>query len=297
MMVLTLGALTLTAQPAPAGVFSKQSKINPAERVPALISTLRADAEERKRSSAAEELRHYDPSMFPEIIPSLVEAAQHDPKSGVRMDAITSLAKLRPVSQQAGAAIEQATHDDSVRVRLQARTLLWQYHLAGYHGAKTPEIGQPKTPIYTQEPPLATQATQPQSPPISVIQNPVAPQSTVGYVSPGAEPMPQPNVWGATNSPRTLPAQPAALPIGPKSVPPTQIQERAAATPQPLPPAPASERPSAPQPLPAGPSKPADKGPKPLPEGPADIIGKPTVDKPIQESPKAPQKDEGPELP
>ena len=34
-----------------AGIFSKKAKANPAERVPALIATLRADADEHKRSS------------------------------------------------------------------------------------------------------------------------------------------------------------------------------------------------------------------------------------------------------
>src|SRR5262245_7001286 len=154
-----------------AGIFSKKAKANPAERVPTLISTLRADADERKRSSAAEELRQYDPNMFPEIIPSLAEAAQHDAKSGVRLEALQSLSKLRPISQRAGAAIEQAVHDDSMRVRMQARTLLWQYHLAGYKPSKTPDVTVPSSNIHTEEPPLAVQQ---ELPPVSTFQKPMA---------------------------------------------------------------------------------------------------------------------------
>src|SRR6266851_1381773 len=179
-VVMTLVVFMVIARPAHAGIFSKHTKASPAERVPILIATLRAESDEHKRSAAAEELRQYDPAMFPEIIPSLADAAQHDPKSGVRMEAIQSLAKLRPVSQRAGAAIEQATHDESMRVRLQARTLLWQYHLAGYHGSKTPDIAMPANGIHTEEPPLATL---PESAPVSIFQKPVPPP-TVGYVSP-----------------------------------------------------------------------------------------------------------------
>src|SRR5438445_4955349 len=98
-----------------AGIFSKHAKADPAERVPTLIATLRAEQDERKRTAAAEELRQYDPAMFPEIIPTLADTAQRDPKSGVRLEAIQSLAKLRPISQRAGSTLEQATHDESVR--------------------------------------------------------------------------------------------------------------------------------------------------------------------------------------
>ncbi len=290
-VALMLAASLMFAKPAWAGIFSKHSKINPAERVPALIASLRAEPDERKRTAAAEELRQYDPSMFPEIIPSLADAAQHDPKSGVRMEAIQSLAKLRPVSQRAGAAIEQATHDDSMRVRLQARTLLWQYHLAGYHGSKTPDIGVPATTIHTEEPPLAAQ---PEPAPISTFQIPVAPEPTVGYVSP-APPELKRNVWGATTSPSVLPAQPKAVPIEPRPLSSGPAQVRASG-PKQLPSGPTQPLVSGPKPLPSGPAKPLVSGPKPLPSGPVET-GKPTGEGTSKETPPAPQKEDGPELP
>lgn len=293
-MVLPLAAWVLLApapRPASAGIFSKHTKANPTERVPALIATLRSDADEHKRSSAAEELRQYDPAMFPEIIPTLADVAQHDPKSGVRMDAIQSLAKLRPVSQRAGAAIEQATHDDSMRVRMQARTLLWQYHLSGYHGSKTPDITMPATTIHTEEPPLAVQS---ELPPMSTYQKPVVPPPTVGFVSPVTQPAPNQNVWGATTSPRPLPVQPMAVPLGSRpmpgspAVPAAKTGEAPALSTQ--------VRTSGPQPLPAGPAKAANSGPKPLPAGPVET-GKPTGEGTIKEAPPAAQKDDGPDLP
>jgi HEAT repeats len=262
-----------------AGIFSKKTKPNPAERVPTLIATLRVDADERKRSSAAEELKQYDPAMFPEIIPTLAEAAQHDSKSGVRLEAIQSLAKLRPITQRAGAAIEQATHDDSMRVRMQARTLLWQYHLAGYKASKTPDITIPSGTIHTEEPPLAVQQ---ELPSVSTFQKPVPTAPTVGYVSPATPPSaPQSNLWGATTmNPNPLPAQPKAVPLGPRplSSGPAQVQS------------------SAPQPLPAGPAKPVNNTPKPLPQGPMET-GKPMGEGTFKEPPLAPQKDDGPDLP
>ncbi len=152
MVMILLAAL---ACPARAGIFSKRAKPNPAERVPALITTLRVDLDEHKRVAAAEELRQYDPAVFAEIIPTLADVAQHDPKAGVRLEAIQSLAKFRPISHQAGFALEQATHDEALKVRMQARTLLFQYHLAGYRANKTPDLAAPMNVIRTDEPPLA----------------------------------------------------------------------------------------------------------------------------------------------
>jgi len=283
-LILMLVGAAMLAPPARAGIFSKHNKVNPADRVPTLIATLRADQDERKRASAAEELRQYDPNMFPEIIPTLADIALRDPKSSVRLEAIQSLAKLRPVSQRAGGALEQATHDESVRVRLQARTLLWQYHLAGYRGGKTPDISAPANTIRTEEPPLAPPLD---GPPISSFQKSIIPSPTlvspaptktpppptVGYVSPVTQPAPKGNVWGAAAPPKTLPIQPAAVPLGPR----------------PMPQGPAQASASGPRPLPTGPEITTDNGPKPLPAGPVDTAN------PAKEA-KEPSPEDGPDL-
>src|SRR5438105_2608466 len=131
--LLACALLLAVAAPAPAGLFGKRKKPDPAQRVPELVQVLKADRDDRKRSEAAEELRQYDPGQFPQIVPALVDALQTDPKPGVRIEAAHTLGKLRPVSQPAGQALEKAAgHDASLRVRLQARTALMFYHMAGY---------------------------------------------------------------------------------------------------------------------------------------------------------------------
>src|SRR5207302_3914603 len=97
---------------------------------------VKADKDESKRARAAEELRQYDPTMFRDIIPVLIDVLHNDKKPSVRAEAAQSLGKLRPVSQEAGLALEQAlARDPSMRVRLQARSSLLGYHWAGYRNA------------------------------------------------------------------------------------------------------------------------------------------------------------------
>ncbi len=153
--VIVLPALVL---PASAdgflGIFGKKTKVNPAERVPELIMTLKSDQDDRKRASAAVQLGTMDAAAFPEIVPVLVEALQSDPKANVRMDAVSSLGSLRPVSQLAGQALERAVSaDDNMRVRMHAKTVLMKYRMAGYAAAPRPDPRAPHTPT-SSEPPL-----------------------------------------------------------------------------------------------------------------------------------------------
>jgi len=126
--------------PASAGLFSRKPKTNPAERVPELLLQLKTSPDEAARTAAEEELRQYDPKSYPEIMTGLIDALGRDTSPGVRSEAATSLGKLRPISQQAGYALEQAQNNDaSMRVRLMARQALWQYHLIGYRSGKPTE--------------------------------------------------------------------------------------------------------------------------------------------------------------
>ncbi len=135
-----------------AGIFRKTPKPDPNERYPALIQTLKSDPDDRKRADAAEELKDADPRAFPELLPALIEALQKDSSTSVRVEAAYALGKIRPITQQAGFALEQAlAKDEAIRVRLAARSALWQYHLAGYRSNKHLEpMGN-----LTGEPPLA----------------------------------------------------------------------------------------------------------------------------------------------
>ena len=151
--VLFVAAL---ASPAPGQFFKKKpaEKPNPAEKLAQLITTLKTDQDETKRENAAIELRHFDPKTYPEVIPVLIECLQSDPKPAVRMEAAQSLGRIRPISQQAGWALEQAaSKDSSTRVRLQARSSLWYYRLNGYRSEGKPD----ETPTASQNPPKQEQ--------------------------------------------------------------------------------------------------------------------------------------------
>jgi hypothetical protein len=149
-LLLALGLL----RPAAAGIFfGKKKTINPRERVPELLAIIKSDGDKKKRADAVEELRGYDAAQFPEIVPALIDVLLGDKDRDVRAEAAQSLGKIRPVSQAAGLALEQAqSGDDSMRVRLQARSALLQYHWAGYKSGS----GKKDEPlITTKEPPLA----------------------------------------------------------------------------------------------------------------------------------------------
>ncbi len=143
------------------GLFHKKVKVDPAQRVPELILTLKTEQDERKRGSAVTELGTYDSAAFAEIVPVLVDVLQHDAKASVRMDAASSLGALRPVSQLAGDALEKAaTSDDNWRARLHAKSIVMRYRIAGY----SPRGGQNAK---SNEPPLMANTRQgtPQGPP------------------------------------------------------------------------------------------------------------------------------------
>jgi HEAT repeats len=163
--VLALVLPAVVALPVQAGIiFGKHAKPNPAQRVPELVVMVKTDQNESHRESAAKELRNYDPAVYTDIVPVLIDVLQHDASTGVRLEAAQSLGKLRPVSQEAGWALEQALKDSSIRVRIQARNSLWGYRLSGYHSdnhmAQTPVTAMPPTaPVIAPPPATATPAT------------------------------------------------------------------------------------------------------------------------------------------
>jgi hypothetical protein len=120
--------------------------------VPELILIVKTDPDERKRAAAAEELREYDVKTFTEIVPVLADVLLHDTKQTVRSEALTSLSRIRPVSNLAGQAMEKAAaEDESLRVRWQAKTALPKYYVAGYLTRKAEPA--PAKSKQTDEPP------------------------------------------------------------------------------------------------------------------------------------------------
>jgi hypothetical protein len=147
LFLLALGLVTALALPAPAGIFfGKRAKPNPAERVPQLLILVKTDADEDKRVSAAKELREFDPNAFPEMVPILIDVLKHDQQAAVRAETAQTLGKLRPISPQAGMALEEAAGDSSWRVRWQVRQSLLGYRIGGYRSPPKPEETAPPAP-------------------------------------------------------------------------------------------------------------------------------------------------------
>src|SRR5262245_5006162 len=121
------------ARTAPASIFGKKTpKVDPAQRVPQLLYNVQMEQDEKKRVAAAAELREYDSKQFPEIVFILADIVQTDKSSAVRAEAVQSLGKIRPITATAGQALEHATKDSVMRVRMQASSSLRMYQLAGY---------------------------------------------------------------------------------------------------------------------------------------------------------------------
>lgn len=189
-LVYVLILVPILAGTTRAGLFfgKKGSKPDPAKRIPELIGIVKNDGDESKRARAADELRQYDPAAYPYIVPILIDVLMTDKKPSVRAEAAQSLGKMRPVSRDVGVALEQAVaKDPSMRVRLQARSALLQYHWAGYRSIKPDDVAGNQT----KEPPLA-------GPPGSP-----AGGNTTGSLAPQA---------GQPSGPRLLPAGPPIAP-------------------------------------------------------------------------------------
>jgi hypothetical protein len=217
-LLLTLVLLPTLAAPVSAGIIfgKKGAKTTPEQRVPELINTLMTSGDENKRSEAVEELRQYDSGQFPQIVPALIEVLANDKKPAVRAEAAQSLGKIRPVSQQAGQALEQALKDGSARVRLQARSSLLQYHWAGYRND-----GKPATPPPTVNPPAVNSPAAAPPAPMQVKEPPpVVPSTKEPPLASPPPPAPTTQPPAATPPVARTTSAPRPLPTGPEQAPP-----------------------------------------------------------------------------
>jgi len=156
LLVVGVVGLVATERPAPGvdfglGLFKRRAtKIDaPLSKAKQLVETLRTDPDEAKRKDAATELKALDPRTNPEVVPGLVASVQKDPSPAVRIKAVEALGELKPVSEQAGLALEAAAKaDPDAKVREAINAALWQYHLNGY---RTPESGSPLS-MMTEKP-------------------------------------------------------------------------------------------------------------------------------------------------
>jgi hypothetical protein len=209
------------------GIFDKKKKEDPSAKVKQLTETLKSDTDEKKRLAAAKELKDYDTKTNSEVLPALINSLRQDPSASVRAEAAESLGKAKPISTQAGVALEMTVSaDPSETVRKAAQGALWQYHLAGYKGNPTTTAGQ------TAEPPLA--GTKPKTVAPSVTAKPIPTpmqalpvQVTVGRgtaFSQTIEPplaKPKSITPPAAPIPQTVPSVPQTVPSVPQIVPPS----------------------------------------------------------------------------
>lgn len=159
--LLVVAALLNVALPASAGIiFNRNKGKQSADQAAELVKALKNENDERRRAAAASELKKIDPKISPAIILALIDTLQTDPSPNVRFEAAQTLAKYRPVTVPVGEALELAAeHDPSSRVRQAVRTLLTQYHAAGYRSnARTPEAPKYEPPIASVAKPRPTQS-------------------------------------------------------------------------------------------------------------------------------------------
>jgi hypothetical protein len=207
-ILIALVLAILSTLPAVAGpLFGNHNKSNPAERVPQLILTLKTDKDDRHRADAANELRDFDATKFPDMVPVLADIARSDPSVSVRVEAVQTLGKLRPVSRDAGWAIEDATRDSSIRVRLQARTSLMSYRLSGYHSDKPADAVATTPPAAVSGPALIA--------PVAATPATTVPATAVRWNSGESAPPPLARPLSATPA-----SNPAGLPRAPTPVVP-----------------------------------------------------------------------------
>jgi len=239
--ILTTAAVL--AAPAQAGLIfgKKKAPVDPNQRVPELLDVVRTSPDEHKRAQAAEELRRYDPQAYPDMVPVLIGVLAGDAKPSVRAEAASTLGKLRPISPAVGQALEQAlAKDGSMRVRLQVRSSLLQYHWSGYRTPKKDAV-----PPQTKEPPLA--------PPLPGERGPATPPVTLA--PPVTHPPP------AAGPP--APAAPAP------AVPPVVVTPPGDAKDPSVPVIKMTPVPSGARPMPTGPAQPAPPAAKPKPAPPS----------------------------
>lgn len=249
LLVVALLAFSATT-PLQAGIF-RTKKPDPTIHVPELITALKTDKDERVRANAAAELRDYDGKTFPDILPTLIDALGNDASPLVRAEAAESIGAVRPITNKAGYALEQAlANDKSMLVRISVRMALSRYRFLGFIGVSKADLPMAQT----KEPPLAKPTTL-----MPTVGSPVI-RPIPSTTTPGTTP-PPPTIPPSSNV-RVMPAKrpPDDPPVGP-SVPKPEVIPVPTPTPVIVVP---SETPKVPETLPLPPVPPVP----PVPIGP-----------------------------
>jgi hypothetical protein len=144
--------VAVAAPRADAAPFWLKGKGKSDSQVRQIVTTLKADPDEKRRRAAVAELKEADPRTQTDVVPALTATLQRDPVAQVRADAAEVLSSYRVVFPLAGAALETAAETDpSLSVRDMAKQALWEYHLLGYRSSRGADGFHGQTP----EPPVA----------------------------------------------------------------------------------------------------------------------------------------------
>jgi hypothetical protein len=107
------------------------------EQITQICQILKTSGEETARMQAIDDLRLIVGISQHLAVSALMDSLKMDRKSGVRAEAAVALSKMRPIRQEVGTALENSiAKDTSMRVRIQARSALLQYNLAGYRSTQ-----------------------------------------------------------------------------------------------------------------------------------------------------------------
>jgi hypothetical protein len=241
---LTVAVLASHAVAGPAdfprlrSLFGKKKDDQAPSKTKQLLETLRADTDEKKRRAAAEDLADVDPRANPDVMTGLIASLRQDPAVAVRTAAAEAIGKLKPVSAQAGVALEEAVQSDPADgVRKAAQAALFQYHLNGYKAVpagtvqsvepplakaktKSPAVVVAKTPLPAVKPPAPAPVTvgRGSATPAETAEPPLAKPKGAPASAPSAEPTVTPPVGGPAVPTVTPPPVTNAIP-GVPSIP------------------------------------------------------------------------------
>ncbi len=130
---LVLSVLTASVVVTQGGIFGRgRPQKQTSDRVAQLIVQAQTESNYYKRATAISQLREFDATKYPEIIPVLVQTLRGDQAITVRIEAARSLGRIRPLTPMAKSALSHASlRDPAFRVRWQARTSLMYFTVVG----------------------------------------------------------------------------------------------------------------------------------------------------------------------
>ncbi|MBX9679316.1 MAG: hypothetical protein K2X38_11185 [Gemmataceae bacterium] len=228
-------SVSLGAAPAQAQIFFKKPRPAPEtpqtpaptpqqlmaseqQKIAEAIYAAKSDPDDRKRTRSIGALEGVDAKAHPEVLATLAEIAIRDAQPHLRADAMSSLARIRPMSGIAAQTLEKAAEGDAAwRNRVHAKTLSLRYNLT-YRPTKDEPVltaTPPQQPALTNFPTVSNRFP-PTGPNLKLplirdadVPNFAAPSLTPSESIPNFQPAPAPTFTPPVNTP---PSQPKNTP-------------------------------------------------------------------------------------